>query len=265
MTKTARRGINSIETGNRVLESLVKLRKPSPLKMIAQTSGMDASQAHRYLASLINTGLIRQDATTGLYSLGPRALQIGLAALSRLDPIDEITSTAKRVSRENGYTMLLSIWTANGPAIMHWFAGRPPVHTNLAVGDVLPMTTTATGQIFMSFLDANYIDPRLEAEGWKVPLERNKKLRDICARVRANYLAGVDDVFVPGLRAYAAPVFGIHNHMIAVLTAVCSKAIPESGDSDMIEVLLDTCANLSISLGGNWKVESVDDFGESRN
>ena len=141
-----RRGINSVEIGIRVLESLVKLRKPSPLRNIAQESEMDASQAHRYLASLVNTGLIRQDQHSGLYDLGPRALQIGLAALSRLDPIDVISRAAQSLADEQGYTLLLAIWSSGGPVVIHWFPGRPPDYTNLAVGSVLPMTSSATGR-----------------------------------------------------------------------------------------------------------------------
>ena len=256
---TKRRGINSVETGIRVLEVLVTMQKPATLKSIAEASGLDSSQAHRYLSSLVNSGMIRQDAESGLYEIGAKALQIGMAALASLDPISEISEGAREIAQQHGHTCMLSVWSGNGPIVIRWYAGRPPVHSTLEIGSVLPLSTSATGMTFMSYLEANYIDPRLAAEGWKVPLEENHELVELRATVRNSCLASVDSSMIPGLRAYAAPVFGIHNSLLAVLTVVASEAIQKSDDGHMKKNLLETCEDLTIRLGGAWPLNTHPD------
>src|SRR3546814_17081038 len=55
--------------------------------LIAAVSGLSRSQAHRYLLSYVNTGMVRQDSESGLYELGPLAITIGLAGLRTLEPV----------------------------------------------------------------------------------------------------------------------------------------------------------------------------------
>lgn len=65
-----RQGIQSVGIGLRVLEVLASQNGAAALGAIAQASDLSASQAHRYLASLIAAGMARQDAATGRYELG---------------------------------------------------------------------------------------------------------------------------------------------------------------------------------------------------
>ena len=139
--KAKRRGINSVETGVRVLESLVALKEPSTLTMVAQASDLDNSQTHRYLSSLVNCGMVHQDPHTGFYAVGAKTMSFGLAALSQLNPIAAISGATQSLAREQGHTAMLTIWSPNGPVILQWFAGRPPVYSSLSVGSTLPLAT----------------------------------------------------------------------------------------------------------------------------
>src|SRR5579859_1670404 len=79
-TKPKRRGIQSIDTGIRLLEVLEKADGPLALKELSAKADMDPSGAHRYLASFVRCGLVRQE-TDSRYDFGPLALHIGLAAV----------------------------------------------------------------------------------------------------------------------------------------------------------------------------------------
>ena len=81
-----RRGIQSIDTGIRVLEALERADGPLALKDLSANSELDPSSAHRYLASFVRCGLVRQE-PDGRYDFGPLALRVGLAAMQRLDPV----------------------------------------------------------------------------------------------------------------------------------------------------------------------------------
>ena len=79
----AQRGIQSIEVGGQVLLALVHHGRPMALKDLAGAAGMAPAKAHPYLVSYARIGLIGQDPQTGLYFLGPLALQLGLISLQQ--------------------------------------------------------------------------------------------------------------------------------------------------------------------------------------
>jgi DNA-binding IclR family transcriptional regulator len=60
-----RKGIQSVEQGVKLLETLIAARQALPLRTLAQASGMSPSMAHRYLASFIRADLVHQDAASG--------------------------------------------------------------------------------------------------------------------------------------------------------------------------------------------------------
>ena len=86
MRKRERRGIQSVDTGIRLLEVLERADGPLALKDLSAQAELDPSSAHRYLASFVRSGLVRQDADSR-YDFGPLALHIGLAAIRRIEKL----------------------------------------------------------------------------------------------------------------------------------------------------------------------------------
>jgi DNA-binding IclR family transcriptional regulator len=82
-----RAGIQSVEVGFSLLEVLAMSPGPLMLRDLAAAAGMSAAKAHRYLVSFQRLALVMQDAATTRYDLGPAALKLGLASLSRLDSV----------------------------------------------------------------------------------------------------------------------------------------------------------------------------------
>ncbi|MBV9361773.1 MAG: helix-turn-helix domain-containing protein, partial [Betaproteobacteria bacterium] len=109
-----RRGVQSIDTGIRLLEVMEKASGPLPLKELAAGAELDPSGAHRYLASFVRCGLVRQDSDSR-YDFGPLALHIGLAAVRRLDPVQVTESALPALVKETGFTALLCVWSNRGP------------------------------------------------------------------------------------------------------------------------------------------------------
>jgi DNA-binding IclR family transcriptional regulator len=247
-----RRGINSVEQGVAVLQAVVDLRKAASLKEIAQRAGMESSQTHRYVSSLVNCGMLRQDPATGFYDLGPTALRTGLAAVSRIDALTRAEEAARDLSNSTGATTQLTVWAVGGPTIIRWNHGAPPVYTILTIGSVLPVTTSSTGRVFLAFLPESLLAPLLEAEGHKTPLAKSPKLLQERERIRGAFMADVDSTVVAGLRAFAAPVLGPTNTLIAVITVVASDIIPRSVDEGHKKALLAACARATHDLGGAW-------------
>ena len=82
-----RTGIQSVEVGFALLDGLARSAGPLMLRDLAATAGMSAAKAHRYLVSFQRLQLVVQDASSTRYDLGPAALKLGLASLSRLDAV----------------------------------------------------------------------------------------------------------------------------------------------------------------------------------
>jgi DNA-binding IclR family transcriptional regulator len=247
-----RRGINSVEQGVAVLQAVVELRRSSSLKDIARMAQMDSSQAHRYVSSLVNCGMLRQDAGTGLYDLGPTALRTGLAALTRQDCIAQIEVGARELTLRSGGTVQFAIWAIDGPTIIRWYHGSPPVYTVLTIGSVLPLTSSATGRVFLAFLPDNLLAPLLKKEGFSRPIDREPSLQAERDRVRAAHFAAVDNTVIPGLRGYSSPVLGVDQQVLGALTIIASEAIPRSVDDRYRETLMSVCRRLTLDLGGAW-------------
>ena len=87
--QSTRRGVQSVDVGGRLLNALCEYRYPVRLKELAAASDMPPAKAHRYITSLVRIGLAVQDERTGLYSLGPLALRLGLIAIERNDIVSK--------------------------------------------------------------------------------------------------------------------------------------------------------------------------------
>ena len=115
-----RAGIQSVEVGFLLLEGLTRSRGPLMLKDLAASAGMSAAKAHRYLVSFQRLGLVVQDSRTAHYDLGPAALKLGLASLSRLDAVRLARERMPALMQTIGHTLALAVWGNRGPTIVHW-------------------------------------------------------------------------------------------------------------------------------------------------
>ena len=242
----ARRGIQSVNIGFRVLAALATEPEAATLGAVARRSNLSPSQAHRYLASLVTSGMARQDPSSGRYELGSQAIQIGLAALARTDVFAQTDPAIAAFTRETGRTTLVAARGPFGPTIVRWHAGRTPVTTSLSVGSTLPFLGSATGHVFLSFMS------RQEMAG---AVEHNKRGGDaeaIRKRVRAAMSASVDEMLIPGLRAVAVPVLDIQEHAALVVTVMATPAFDRRDDDAVVAKLKATCCSLTEKIGGRW-------------
>lgn len=250
-TGDKRRGIQSVEIGLRVLSAVTAQRGPATLSAIAQQAQLSASQTHRYLSSLMASGMVKQDPRSSLYDLDAEAIRIGLAALSRLDVFAAADETFQRLAQETGWTCQVTVWGDAGPTVVRWFAGNPPVVTSLAIGSALPVLQSATGHVFYAFGDPTQTAQRVAEEaalgGWT-----EEKLAELKAQVRHQLYSTVRGDLIPGLRAAAAPVFNLQGRLVLVGSLIAAAAFPTTQDRSAREALLAACRRLTESLGGQW-------------
>lgn len=222
-----RAGIQSVEVGFSLLEALGRAAGPQMLRDLAAAAGMSAAKAHRYLVSFQRLQLVVQDPTSTRYDLGPAALKLGLASLSRLDAVKLGRVRASALMEQIGHTVALAVWGNHGPTIVHWEESPQAVTVNLRLGDVMPLLSSATGRCFAAYVSKDAIAPMLREE-----LARAQKqgradvpgtmaaVRTMLDEVRARGASRVVDVLLPGIVGFCAPVFDADGHIALGIVAL---------------------------------------------
>jgi len=262
-----RAGIQSLEVGFTLLEVLSTSAGALMLRDLAAAAGMSAAKAHRYLVSFQRLELVVQDPATTLYDLGPAALKLGLASLSRLDSVKLARQRLQPLMAQTGQTLALAVWGNQGPTLVHWEESPRAVTVNLRLGDVMPLLSSATGLCFTAFSS-----PRLLATGAKPrgrlalllkdELARNQKLArqdvpttmaglaEVLEEVRRRGMARAVNTLLPGVAGFCAPVFDADGHLALGMVALGSLATFDADwDGAVAKPLAAAARQLSRDLG----------------
>lgn len=211
-----RAGINSFEVGLQIARVLAAPPSPQPLKHIAAGAGMPAAKVHRYLVSMIRSGLAEQDRETGHYRLGPLALELGLSALRDLDILKCGAETITELRDAIDETVLLAIWGNKGPVVVRWEESSRPIATNVRAGWVMPLAKSATGRIFAAYIPQALTEPLLQAEFARRP-ERRAAYSACLEDVRSRGLSRVEGDLQREISGIAAPIFGHDGNLVAAI------------------------------------------------
>jgi DNA-binding IclR family transcriptional regulator len=243
-----RAGIQSVEIGMRVLDTLADLGSARPLAAIVKGCGLSPSQTHRYLASLTEAGMVIQDAR-GNYDLGPAALKLGMSAMARIDVFRLADEKIAEFCVETGATVLVAALGPSGPTIVRWHMGRPPIVTSLSLGSVLSLVHSATGQVFLAFRPDQETELLVREE-----LERNNAtdaayIESIKAKVRKERSAHVGGTLIPGLDAKAYPIFDLQGNAVLSATLVSIHGRDEKESVRSAKRLSEVCKEIGELLG----------------
>lgn len=248
-------GVQSMEIGLHILQTMVNGHRAMMLKDIAAAAGMPASKVHRYLVSLIRGGLVEQDALTSRYDLGSFALNIGLVAIDRLDWFRLGLAAIADLRDTLNETTALAIWSDRGPIIVRAERSRRPITVNVVTGTALEMITSASGRIFGAYLPREVVEPLVvqELQNPDLPEAWNSraKVDALFAEARRCGLAAVSGYhLVPGVEAVAAPVFNFRREMmLAMLVVGVQGMLDLHPDAKVVGALRAASRELSLRLG----------------
>lgn len=249
------RGVQSIEIGARLLSALADEVEPMMLKDLAQVAGFAPAQAHAYLVSYRNIGLVEQDAETGRYCLGPFALDLGITSMRTTDPMSLASAAVRELSERTALHVALVVWGSFGPTVIQVRESGSQLNMSTRPGTVYSLTGTASGRVFSAFFPEATIkeaisqEKREKSESGRVGVYRFMSRKEI-EQVRDAGYATVDPPPVPGISAYAAPVFDHAGQMVMAITIIGQDYYLEAGaEEEFVPALLDTAQTLSTDLG----------------
>jgi DNA-binding IclR family transcriptional regulator len=245
-----RAGIQSVEIGMRVLDTLAGLGAARPLAAIVKGCGLSPSQTHRYLASLAEAGMVIQD-SRGNYDLGPAALKLGMSALARIDVFRLADEKIAEFCLETGATVLVAALGPSGPTVVRWHMGRPPIVTSLSLGSVLSLVHSATGQIFLAFRPDQDTELLITEEVERDEATDAAYVEKIRAKVRKDGTAHVGGTLIPGLDAKAFPIFDLQGNAVLSATLVSIHGRGEQQNGIAARRLKVVCQEISQMLGAS--------------
>jgi len=145
--------IASVDNALRLL-ALFRDRPRLRVTEVSELLGVAHSTAHRLLAMLAYHGFVQQDADSKAYLAGPSLVEIGLAAVRRIDLRSLVRPLLDDLAAAFDETVHLVV--LDGPSVRYLDASESTRALRVAArtGSVLPASCTASGKAMLACLPA---------------------------------------------------------------------------------------------------------------
>jgi DNA-binding IclR family transcriptional regulator len=245
-------GVQSIEVGAALLREVAMRDGPTKLTDLAGATGMSTSRAHKYLASFIRAGLVRQSQPSGRYGIGPLAAQLGFAALRNMDVVELAQDTLDDLRDQLQTVTSLTVWGNRGPTIIRRSVHDQSVSLVVQLGGVMSMLASANGRVFSAFAPKEMTAPLIATEfaerGTRAGLRTMADVNALLDDVRTHGFA--IGTMHKGIVAASAPIFDYTGWIVAALALVGLEGVLDlKPDGRAIRALLTATAELSKQLG----------------
>jgi DNA-binding IclR family transcriptional regulator len=244
--KPAVRHVAAVERAIGVLDALADGELGT--NEIARRTGLTASTVSRQLATLAAGGLVDHAADTGRYRLGLRLVELGSAALGRLDLRELARPRLQELVDATGETATLSLPGEHDAITVDFVQSPQSVRSVAQLGRPSIGHATAAGKIVLAFSRATPASP-LQPYTARTIVDAATLAREL-ETARGRGWAQAAGEREDDLNAIAAPVLGAAGELVAVLglqgpatrfdTVRMEAAVP---------ALLDRATTLSRTLG----------------
>jgi IclR family acetate operon transcriptional repressor len=214
--KPATRHVAAIERAVSLLDALAEGATELGTNELARRTGLSASTASRVLATLAAAGLVEHVPGSGRYRLGVRLVQLGNAALARLDLRALARPHLQALVEATGETATISLPGEPDAVTVEFVQSPSSVQSVAQLGRPSVAHATATGKVMLAWGCVELPSGPLPAFTRRTIVEPQVLAREIRRARRRGWARAVrereDD-----LSALAAPIFGARGELSAVL------------------------------------------------
>ena len=241
--------VGSVERAVAVLEALAGSDRDLGTNEIARRTGINPSSVSRLLATLASRGLVSQVASTGHYRPGVGLLQLGNAALARLDLRDAARPYLAKLVEATGETATLSVAGEREAVTVDFVQGESSVQSIARVGRPSVAHATAVGKVLLAH-GGELPDGVLARYTKRTVVDRALLARE-AERTRRRGWAEAICEREPDLNAVAAPVLGGRSELVAILgvQGPAGRFKPSSIRA-ALPLLRSAAQNLSVEISG---------------
>ncbi|NOI66451.1 IclR family transcriptional regulator [Vibrio sp. 99-8-1] len=241
-------GIQSVEQAFDIIEFFANTHEPISLGEAAKKMDIAKSRLHKYLASLLRTGVVVQD-SNGNYLNGSRLLELSSKIVGQTDLVKLCEPILHTLRFETQEAVALAVWSSKGPLFIRCLESPIPMAMQFRVGFYAPVTQSAAGRCFASYLPESAYSHLMEDEFVEYGGSA-ESFREELNEVRAQgYAERVTiNATIPGSKAAAAPVFDSLGNIVASLVVLGFDKSDKIPDKDKA-LLKKLSTSLSAQLG----------------
>ena len=244
------------------LLSLFDVSSPQwTLRELRERAGLPKATTRRLVKTLEFAGWVALDPVSGKYHLGPSALKAFYLATSDSELVRAAHPFLVALEEETTETVILSVWSVDGPIILDSVPTSRLFKPYTAVGMPLPGVSSADAQVLIAFgpekawndLLAKPVEKRTEKT-----VTDPETLRERWRTVRREGVAYDWGEWNIGAPAVAAPVWDHSGELRAALTVV--PPIERCGPEEMkrfARAVKEAAAALSAALGHRGSQEAA--------
>ena len=245
-----------MQSVQRVCSILLSFKIEEPIlgvSEIARRLGLPKSAVHRLLDLLVQLGLVARDRTSSRYRLGPRAAELGFAALGTPDIRGLAMPVLQDLSRRTDETATLTLLAGHERFYAEQVPSLQDVKMTVELGRRCPLYAGASGHALLAFFSTAQLNSYLATTPLEPLTDRTITSRDTLIRelerVRRNGFAVSAGERDPWAAAIAAPVF--HGDVLVAAISVCGplSRFTEEQTHDYGEMVRLAARQLSEQIG----------------
>ncbi|MGD9942844.1 MAG: IclR family transcriptional regulator [Burkholderiaceae bacterium] len=238
--------------GLALLELLARDPRDHALGALVETTGLQKSNVHRTLTTLIEAGYVRPGALRGTYRASLKVWDLGCAVVSRLDVRSLALKEMQALSLETGESIILGVLDGTDVAYVERCLPRSPLAINLRVGDRSPSHTTAMGKVLLAFGPAARVDelPAQLSRHSRTTITTRQRLKDQLEQIRRDGYAVSRGELVLEVGGIAAPIFDRHGEICAALSISSPMTRQERQEKRYTRLVVEAAQRVSHVIRG---------------
>jgi DNA-binding IclR family transcriptional regulator len=241
--------IQSLQIGMSIIEIIAKQGRPLRFSDIQDLTQITKSNLYKYLNTFTQLGLLYRNKDTGEFVLGSKLIEYGMAAVDQENVIDRISPFLYEINEKSSSTVLFSSWTDNGPMVVKDFNNNRGINIGAQIGTLLPIRS-ATGKVFMAYMDEHIIREWKAKEFMQTPQELVSQLEDECRLTREKEIAFAREPLVSSVSSVAIPVLNYQKKLLGAVTIVgFTEFIPHNENNELSHYLIGVSKEISGSFG----------------
>ncbi len=211
----------SVRRALKALDYLARHPGEHGVRSLATELGLGPSTVYRLLKTMAEAGFVQQNEPAGKYSIGVKAVQLGVFALGALDVTAAAPPCMRTLVEETGESAFLAVLDDAEIVYLLKEEGSHSIRTTAKLGSRRPLHCTGLGKVFLSAMAPAKAETLLKRAG--MPALTAHTITDLAAlweelaRVRARGYATDREEIEEGLACLAAPV---RDHRGKVVAAV---------------------------------------------
>lgn len=259
--ETRGRRIRAIEKAIELLDCFWRERRPLSLRELEQYTHWAKSTIHGLLASMLDSGVLEQNASDGKYRLGYHLFELGSAvnqswgvpeiAAPYLQGIVDTVHESAYLARLSGNELLLA-------------ACEEP-HTGFRivseVGTRLPLHASSQGKVILAFRPPYEAERllRLRAPQSFTPntIADQQSLLSLLPQIRTAGYAEELEEYKLGLKSVAAPIFDGRGECRYAISVICLASVGEKDFRTMREAVIRAAEAVTQELKNRYRKSPV--------